>query len=211
MNGFTDSRVEAYMYSILPPRDAVLGEMEDLAEKNRIPIVGPAVGRLLEQLARLTNAKSVFEMGSAIGYSTIWWAQGVGAGGRVYYSDGSRENARKAEDYLRRVGLRERVRILVGNSLDLIDQVEGEFDVVFNDVDKHYYPEVYKKASGRVRVGGLLVSDNVLWYGRVADRTVEDGDTKAIRSFNELLYNDDRYFTTIVPLRDGIAIGLRVR
>src|SRR5262245_30460781 len=120
MNGITLASVEKYMHELLPPRLPVLEEMERLAERDRIPIVGPAVGRLLMQLATLVNARRVFEMGSAIGYSTIWWALAVGSGGRVYYTDGSAENAARADDYLKRAGVRDRVEILTGNSLDLI-------------------------------------------------------------------------------------------
>jgi len=199
------------MYRLLPPRDAVLADMERVAEKNDVPIVGPAVGRLLYQLARFVNAGRVFEMGSAIGYSTIWWARGLRRGGKVYYTDGSSANAAQAEGYLQKAGVRDRVEILVGNALDLIDQVEGEFDIVFNDVDKHDYPEVFRKAAGRIRVGGLLVADNVLWSGRVADAPVRDRDTTAIRSFNKMLFSDERFYSTIIPLRDGVAIGLRVQ
>jgi predicted O-methyltransferase YrrM len=211
MNGITLQTVEQYMYRILPRRDAVLADMERVAERNDVPIVGPAVGRLLYQLARFVNARRVFEMGSAIGYSTIWWARGLRRGGKVYYTDGSSTNAAEAEDYLKKAGVRDRVEILVGNALDLIDQVEGEFDIVFNDVDKHYYPEVFRKAAGRIRVGGLLVADNVLWSGRVADSSVRDRDTTAIRSFNKMLFSDQRFYSTIIPLRDGVAIGLRVQ
>ena len=211
MEPITTQPVEEYMYGLLPQRDAILAEMERVAKKNDVAIVGPAVGRLLYQLARFVNAGRVFEMGSAIGYSTIWWARAIKPGGKVYYTDGSQTNAAQAEDYTKRAGVRDRIEILVGNSLDLIDQVEGDFDVVFNDVDKHYYPEVFRKAAGRVRVGGLLVTDNVLWSGRVADKSVKDRDTEGVRSFNKMLYADERYYTAIIPLRDGVAIGLRVQ
>ncbi len=210
MNGITAPAVEQYMLDLLPARHPVIEEMERLAADNKIPIVGPAVGRVLFQLAKLVNAKRVFEMGSAIGYSTIWWAQAVGDGGKVYYTDGSAANAEKADGYCTRAGVRDRVEILTGNSLELIDQVDGEFDIVFNDVDKHYYPDVFRKAAGRVRVGGLFVTDNVLWSGRVADGSVTDANTEAIRAFTQMLYADKRYFTTITPLRDGVAVAMRV-
>jgi caffeoyl-CoA O-methyltransferase len=210
MARITNEAVEAYMWQLLGPRDAVLTE-EAEAAKNRIPIVGPLVGQFFYQLALLSKASRIFEMGSAIGYSTIWWARAVKPGGKVYYSDGGPENAAKASDYLTRAGVRDRVEILVGNSLDLIDQIEGDFDVVFNDVDKHYYPEVHRKAAGRVRVGGLLVTDNTLWSGKVADRTVNDPDTAGVRESNKMLYADDRYCSVLIPLRDGIALGLRVK
>ena len=211
MNGITNESVDKYMHDLIPARDPVLQEIEDLAAEQRIPIVGPAVGRLLEQFAQLIDAGRVFEMGSAIGYSTIWLARGVGAGGKVYYSDGSRDRARLAEGYFDRAGIRDQVEILTGNSLDLIDETSGEFDVVFNDVDKHYYPEVYRRVRDRVRVGGLFITDNVLWSGTVADPNVDDRDTEAIREFNEMLYADESYLTTIVPLRDGVSIARRIR
>ena len=211
MNSITSQPVEDYMYGLLPPRDAVLAEMEELARKERIPIVGPAVGQLFYQLARLTNAKRIFEMGSAIGYSTIWWARGARAEAKVYYTDGTPANAQKAEDYTKRAGVRDRIEVMVGNSLDLIDQVDGEFDIIFNDVDKHYYPEVFRKVAGRVRIGGLFVTDNVLWSGRVADPSQKDADTEGVRTFNEMLFADERYHASIVPLRDGVGIGLRLR
>ena len=211
MDHITMRVVEEYMEALAPPRDAILEEMENYAKENRVPIVGPLVGSLLYQLARLVDARRVFEMGSAIGYSTIWFARAVATGGTVYYTDGSSANTSKADDYAKRSGVRDRLEMLTGNSLDLIDQVDGEFDLIFNDVDKHYYPEVYRKAAGRVRIGGLFVTDNVLWSGRVADRSAKDEDTEGIRLFNKLMFADERYRSSIVPLRDGVLIGLRVQ
>src|SRR5207244_12204915 len=184
--------IEDYMQNLIPARTSVLEEMELFAKENRVPIVGPLVGRVLYQLARLVDAGRIFEMGSAIGYSTIWFARAARPGGKVYYTDGSSANASKAKDYAQRAGVRDGIEILTGNSLDLIDQVEGEFDVIFNDVDKHYYPEVYRKASGRVRVVGLFITDNVLCSGRVADRCVTDDNTEGIGAFIKILFADDR-------------------
>jgi len=210
MNGITLESVESYMRDLLPPRDPVVAEMEEFAKLHRVPIVGPMVGRFLHQLARFVDASRIFEMGSAIGYSTIWFARALKPGGKVYYTDGSQDNAARAREYLQRAGVSDRVELLVGNALDLIDKVEGEFDVVFNDVDKKDYPGVYRKAANRVRTGGLFLSDNVLWSGRVADASVTDEYTEGVRSFNNLLYADKRYYTTILPLRDGVSVGLRV-
>jgi predicted O-methyltransferase YrrM len=208
--GFIDKSVDRYLYGLVPERDAVLVEIEAVAAERRIPIVGPVVGRLLDLLARMTGARRVFEMGSAVGYSTIWWARAVGSRGRVYYTDGSAVNAARATEYLRAAGLIDRVEILTGNALDLLDEVEGEFDVVFNDVDKHQYPEAYRRAAHRVRAGGLLVADNALWGGRVADPGASDADTEGVREYNRLLNEDSRYRTTILPVRDGVSVGWRV-
>jgi predicted O-methyltransferase YrrM len=179
--------------------------MERLAKEKNIPIVGPAVGRVLYQYAQLIGARRVFEMGSAIGYSTIWLARALPTGGKVYYTDGDPQNAEKAKGYFERAGVRDRVEILVGNALDLIQQVQGEFDLIFNDVDKQDYPKVFRLAVPRLRRGGLFITDNVFWSGRVG-RPDPDQKTRAILEFNRLLYASAEVFVTLLPLRDGLAI-----
>jgi len=211
MSGITDAAVEKYLYGLLPERDPVLADMEKQARRRDIPIVGPAVGRLLYLYAQLLGARRIFEMGSAIGYSTIWLARGAGPEATVYYTDGDPKNAEEAQGYFARAGVANRIKVLVGNSLELINRVGGEFDLIFNDVDKHYYPEVFRLAVPRLRRGGLFITDNVLWSGRVA-RQPEAGDrnTPAIQEFNRLLYSSPELFTTILPLRDGLAVCLKL-
>ncbi len=200
--------VDEYLYSVLPPRDEVLAEMEAEAAKRKIPIVGPAVGRILHQLALMTGAKTVFEMGSAIGYSTIWWARAVGQGGLVFYTDGDRKNADQARGYFERAGVASRVNIATGDALELLSEHKQEFDIIFNDVDKEDYPRVFRLAVPRLRKGGLFVTDNVLWSGKVAQKN-PDHTTKAIIEFNRLLYNSPDLFTTILPIRDGVAVAVK--
>ncbi len=205
MDGITDAGVEKYFYGLLPRRDRVVAEMEAYARRHDIPIVGPAVGNLLYLLAQLVGARRIFEMGSAIGYSTIWLARAAGSGATVYYTDGDPANAERAGEYFRRARVADRIKILVGNSLDLIRKVGGTFDLIFNDVDKHYYPRVFRLAVPRLRRGGLFVTDNVLWSGRVAGKT-SDPDTRGIQRFNRLIYSTNELFPVIVPLRDGVAV-----
>lgn len=162
MNGICEKKTEKYLYSLLPPRDPVLREMERYATKQSTPIIGPACGRLLYQLARLIRAQRVFEMGSAIGYSTLWLARAVGPDGTVFYTDGDPGNAQRARKYLSRAGVLDRVRVQVGEALQLLKSTDGEFDLIFNDVDKAQYPEVFRLAIPRVRIGGLFITDNVL-------------------------------------------------
>jgi len=209
MGGITNSDVEDYLYSILPPRDEVLTEMENEAAKRNIPIVGPAVARILHQLAIMIQAKTVFEMGSAIGYSTIWWARAVGMNGRVFYTDGDRKNAQEAKGYFERAGVAEQVSVSVGDALELLSEQKQEFDIIFNDVDKEDYPRVFRLAIPRLRKGGLFVTDNVLWSGRVADPKNKESTTRAILEFNKLLYGSPELFTTILPIRDGVAVAVK--
>ncbi len=212
MSGVLQAQTERYLDELLPRRDAVTRAMERYAAENDVPIVGPACARVLYQLARISGARRIFEMGSAIGYSTLWLARAVGERGTVYYTDGDSANARRARGYLKRAGVLDRVRLLTGDALELLRSTEGEFDLIFNDVNKDQYPEVFRLAVPRLRIGGLFVTDNVLWYGRSA-RPAKPGDvhTAAIQKFNRMIYGSPRLFTTIIPLRDGLAVCQRAR
>jgi caffeoyl-CoA O-methyltransferase len=218
MHSFTDESVENYLYAMLPQRDPVLQEMERQAQERDIPIVGPAVGRLFYQYAKLINAKTVFEMGSAIGYSTIWWAKAVGEGGKVHYTDGSRKNADEARRYFEQAGVADRIEVHTGDALELLSERKEQFDILFCDVDKHDYPRVFNMAAPRVRNGGLYLTDNTLWSGQVAyaagnpgmSKAEPDKYTEGVVELNRLLYSSPDWFTTIIPLRDGVAVALRL-
>ena len=217
MPGITEPAVDQYMLSILPPRDAVMQEMEAQALERDIPIVGPAVGRVLYQYARLINAKKVFELGSAIGYSTLWFARAVGEAGEVFYTDGNPKNADEATGYFRRAGVAERIHVGVGDALEQLAARQREFDIIFNDVDKEYYPRVLDLVPKHLRSGGLFTlyiapcpaMYNVLLSGRVTEADPKDETTRAIQEFNQRLYAMKDFFTTILPLRDGLAVAVK--
>jgi len=209
MEGITSEPVESYLYSLLPARDEVLTEIESAAAKRDIPIVGPAVGRILFQLALITSAKNIFEMGSAIGYSTIWWARAVGDGGRVIYTDGDRKNADEARGYFERAGVAQRIAIKVGDALELLSEEKQPFDVIFCDIDKEDYPRALRVAVPKLRKGGMFVADNVLWSGKVAQESPSEASTRAIQEFNQVLYTSRDLFTTILPIRDGVAVAIK--
>jgi len=207
-NFVLEKSIEQYMNSVLPPRDAVLVEMEQRARRERIPIIGPAVGRLLAQLVEMTGARRIFEMGSAIGYSTIWLARAAGPRAEVHYTDGDPSLARDAEAYFRRAGLAARIHVHVGDAVKLLGETKGSFDLIFNDVEKHQYPAAFRRALPRLPSGGLLVTDNVLWSGRVAGRA-SDAETRGVQEFNRLSYASRKLFSVIVPLRDGVMVSRR--
>jgi caffeoyl-CoA O-methyltransferase len=148
-------------------------------------------------------------MGSAIGYSTIWWARAVGDGGRVIYTDGDRKNADEARGYFERTGLAGKITVKVGEALELLSEEKQAFDIIFCDVDKEDYPRAFRVAVPKLRKGGLFVADNVLWSGRVTQKNPADTSTKAIQEFNHLLYKDSNLFTTILPIRDGLAVAVK--
>jgi caffeoyl-CoA O-methyltransferase len=203
--------VEKYLYDILPKRDPVLAEMERYAKKHDVPIIGPAVGRMIYLLAQISGARRIFEMGSAIGYSTIWLARAAGPDAEIYYTDGDSANAKRARAYFQRAGVNERVQILTGDAVELIDSVPGEFDLIFIDVNKHQYPAALRKALPRLRNEGLLITDNVLWSGRVARRaSAKDANTRGVQEFNRMVYSSSVLFPVIIPLRDGVAVCRKV-
>ena len=164
---------------------------------------------MLYQLALIAKAKTVFELGSAIGYSTIWWARAVGENGRVTYTDGDPKKAKQASRYFERAGVSKQITIRTGDALELLSEQKQEFDIIFNDVDKEDYPRVFRLALPRLRQGGLFITDNVLWSGRVAEKNPKDSSTKAIVEFNRLLYDSRDLFTTILPIRDGVAVAVK--
>jgi len=205
----TAGPVDDYLYSMLPKRDEVLAEMEGYAAEHNIPIVGPAVARVLQQLALTISARTVFELGSAIGYSTIWWAQAVGEKGRVIYTDGDPTNAKRARSYFDRAGVSDRITLHTGDALEVLSEQKEQYDIILNDVDKEDYPRVLRLVSPRLRKGGLFITDNVLWSGRVAEKNPKEASTKAILEFNRLLYNSPDFYTTILPIRDGLAVALK--
>ena len=201
--------LDRYLIELLPPRAPVIAEMERVAKERDIPIVGPAVASLLALLARSIGAVRVCELGSAIGYSTAFFAQAVGPSGKVVYTDGSQENAREARGYLERLGLADRVEIEIGEAVGILERKTGDFDVVFIDIDKDGYPRALEAAAPRVRPGGYLIADNVLWSGKVVDPGVRDRATEGIREFNRRLFARPDFESVIVPLRDGVAIARR--
>ncbi len=209
MNGITNPAVDQYMLGLLPERDPVLREMEQQAKERDIPIVGPAVARVLYQYARIIGARKVFELGSAIGYSTLWWAHAVGENGEVFYSDGDQKKATEARGYFQRSGVESRIRIQVGDALELLSEQKQEFDIIFNDVDKEDYPRVLHLVSNRLRRGGLFITDNVLWSGLVTNTNAKEETTRAIQDFNKRLYAMKEFFTTILPIRDGVAVAVK--
>jgi predicted O-methyltransferase YrrM len=205
--------IEVYMRGLLSPTDhEVLTDMEALAATNNFPIVGRLVGVFLETMAKSINAQRVFEFGSGYGYSAYWFAKAVGATGQVICSEADLLNKEKAEQYLSRSDLWDRVDFQAGMAQDIFAETEGLFDICYNDVDKGDYPEIWLLAKDRIREGGLYIADNVLWRGRVAVEQFTDvfqGWTEAIREHNALIFNDPDFDSFINPTRDGVLVARR--
>jgi len=210
-SAFVQEEVDAYIYELLPKRDAVIAEIETYADEHRVPIIGPAVARLLTLLVQVSGAKRIFEMGSAIGYSTIWLARAAGPQAEIFYTDGNPENARRAQEYFKKAGVAKRIRVHVGDALELVKKTPGKFDFVFNDVDKHQYPDALRAALPRLRRGGLFVTDNTLWSGKAArPAATDDKHTRGVQEFNRLVYASKELFPVLIPLRDGVTVARKM-
>lgn len=216
---FSDPSVMAGMYPYLKglqaARGPVFDEMEALAARDGFPIIGPLVGALVEQQARMIGATRILELGSGYGYSAAWFTKIPEA--RVICTEGSEDNARRAEGFLSRLGVWDRVDFQVGHAQDIARGLTGPFDVVFCDIDKQDYPEALELGASLLRVGGLLIFDNVIWSGYAWAELPEDAPdyrkrmTPGVRAFNRAAYARDDFLTTIMPLRDGVALALKLR
>jgi predicted O-methyltransferase YrrM len=206
-SAFTQEDVDKYIYDLLPDRDPVVQEIEAYADEHRVPIIGPAVARLLTLLVQASGAARIFEMGSAIGYSTIWLARAAGPKAQVFYTDGDPQNAQRAQEYFKKAGVTKRIKVQVGNALDLVKKTPGKFDFIFNDIDKHQYPDALRAALPKLKRGGLFVTDNTLWSGKVARPAApDDKDTRGVQEFNRLVYASKDLFPVLIPLRDGVTV-----
>jgi caffeoyl-CoA O-methyltransferase len=211
MPEIVNSRIEEYLRSLYDDGDPVRLEMEALARERRFPIVGPLVGRQLLQLTLAIGARRVFELGSGYGYSALFFASGVGESGSVHCTDLSPENVTLAEGFLRRAGLWDRVTYHREEAAAALRRVGGTWDVVYNDIDKAGYPEIVELAYAHLRPGGLFITDNTLWSGRVLEGE-DDGkpDTAGVKEFTRRLFGHGGFLTRIDPTRDGVAVALRL-
>lgn len=201
--------IETYLAAFDEPEDEVLAEMGRLGRERGFPIVGPGVGRLLEVLALSLGARRVLELGSGFGYSAYWLARAVGPAGLVVLTDRSASLLEEARGFLARGALDDRVRFEVGPALEVARRLDEEFDLVLNDVDKEDYGQVLDVARQRLRPGGVLVSDNMLWYGRVLEPEVADAETRGVLSLTRQLKEARDFRTCLLPIRDGVTVSVR--
>jgi predicted O-methyltransferase YrrM len=206
----TAPKIEEYIRGLYPLEDPVLEEMERLGGRINFPIVGPLVGRLLYQLAAMISAKSVFEMGSGFGYSAFWFALALPEDGKVYLTDQSKKNSELARTHLTQANLSHKCEFRVGNAVDLLKKTKENFDIIFIDIDKEQYPEALAAAKPKINTGGLLIADNLLWFGQVLEKR-GDRAAEGVKRFNQMLFNDCDFISTLLPIRDGVGVAYKIR
>ena len=194
--------------------EPVLLEMEQLARERNFPIIGRLCGQVLEILARSIGAKRIFELGSGYGYSAYWFARATGPEAEIHLTDTDPENEKLARDFLDRAGLVAPIEYHVASALDALAETQGDFDVVYCDIDKGDYLQAWERGREKVRVGGYYICDNMLWSGRVTGESDEDdvrsGWTEAIKATNEAIVGDKNFRSSIIPIRDGVVVALRI-
>jgi caffeoyl-CoA O-methyltransferase len=205
------SGVQEYLAGLVPPRHPLLAEMETRAQETGFPIIGPVCGHLCYQIALMIGARTVFELGSGFGYSTAWFARAVeeNGGGTVHHVVWDEDLSKQARRSLSEMGYGNVVQYHVGEAVDALRRTRDTFDVIFCDIDKDGYPDALPVIAGGLRRGGLLIADNLLWSGRIFDRRDRSPETNGIREFTRLLAGDDRWVSTVVPLRDGLLLALK--
>lgn len=203
--------LNTYLEQLVPSRPAELQAMEEYARQRNFPIIGPVCGHLCYQMTRLTNARRVFELGSGFGYSTAWFARGVqeNGGGEVWHVVWDDALSRQARQHLERLGLNNVVRYQVGEAVATLRQTPGLFDLIFLDIEKQDYPAALTVIAEKLRPGGLLIADNVLWSGRIFDPADRSASTEGIRTLTRLLTQDPHWLTTLLPLRDGLLLAFK--
>ena len=209
----TYEQICEYHLQLSQHNDPVLLRMEEEARRDRFPIIGPASGKFCYMMARAIGAKRVFELGSGYGYSTLWFARAVreNGGGEVHHTVWDARLHVRARENVQEAGYSDIVRFHLGEAVGTLSKTEGPFDILFNDIDKHGYPASLPVMKEKLRVGGLILIDNMIWHGAIFDPEDQTPDTQGVRDFTAALQADPDFVFQLVPVRDGIITALKIR
>jgi len=204
-----DPRVVAHLEALVPERPPELREMEAEAARTSFPIIGPVAGQLCYLVARLIGARQVFELGSGFGYSTAWFARAVdeNGGGTVHHVVWDADLSARARGHLERLGLQHLISYHVGEAVETLRRADGPFDLIFNDIDKSGYPASLPVIAEKLRPGGVLIVDNLLWSGRIFDDADRSAATEGVRELTRRVFGDPAWAAALVPIRDGVLLA----
>jgi predicted O-methyltransferase YrrM len=203
--------ISRYLDDLVPARPAELQKMERIAESSKFPIIGPASGQLCYLIARLIGARRIFELGSGFGYSTAWFARAVrdNGGGEVHHVVWDEGLSTRAREHLEQLRYTDLVRFHVAEAVETLRATDGPFDIIFNDIDKAGYPASIDAILPKLRRGGALIIDNLLWSGRILDPADTSADTEGVRAVTRRIMESDEWIASIVPIRDGVLVAYR--
>lgn len=169
-------------------------------------ISGPYLGKFLEIVSLLLKPRNILEIGTFTGFSTICLSKGLQKDGKIYTIEINEELQEIYRKFFKEAKIEDKVEILIGDAKEILKYLDVEFDLAFIDASKREYPEYYKQILPKIKKGGLIIADNVLWYNNVLNEKFSDKDTQGVRKFNEIVQNDDRVENIIIPIRDGIMM-----
>ena len=200
-----------YLDKLVPVRPAEMQQMEVYAREVGFNIIGPASGYLCYQIARMIGAKRVFELGSGYGYSTAWFARAVqeNGGGVVHHVVWNEQLSQKARGHLGALGFSDIVHYRNSEAVQALRETPGPFDLIFNDIDKDGYPDSLPVIAEKLRPGGVLIIDNMLWHARIFDEGDQSDDTKGVREFTRLITTSPDWIATLAPIRDGLIVAYK--
>lgn len=201
--------------------DDVIDDMDTYADEQGFPTVGPEIGGWLSLLARMSDARSVFEFGSGFGYSAYWFAQALPDDGEIVLTERDSDNLDRAREYLSRGGYLDQITIEQGDAIETIERYDGPFDIILIDNEKHRYREAFETVREKVASGGLVVADNAMTAGHidfdtlseiVRGHAVETNEaTRGIADYLERVTNDPAFETTLLPLGEGLAVSYKIQ
>jgi len=210
-NLLTYSRTQEFLTSLVPPREDEMQKMEKYAAKTDFPIIGPAAGYYCYQIARMIKARSIFEMGSGYGYSTAWFAKAVkeNGGGVVHHVVWDAKLSEMARGHLSRLGYNGTIQYQVAEAVGALRGISGPFDLIFNDINKEAYPASLPLIKEKLRSGGVLIIDNILWSGRIFDKKNQAESTQGVREFTRMITHDPDWIVSLAPVRDGVIVAYK--
>ncbi len=207
----TYTATQEYLTSLVPPREKELKKMEDYAENYGFPIIGTSCGYYIYQLARMIKAKSIFELGSGYGYSTAWFAKAIreNGGGVVHHTVWDENLSQMAKQHLVKLGSDKYVKFHMSEAVTALKKTKGPFDIIFNDIDKEQYPASLPVIKSKLRKGGILIIDNMLWHGDIFNKRDRSPATKGVREFTKQITKDKDWIVSLVPMRDGMIVAYK--
>ncbi len=203
--------IQDFLASLVPPRELEMQGMEQYADKTNFPIIGPAAGYMCYLIARLIGAQSVFEMGSGYGYSTAWFAKAVveNGGGVVHHVVWDQRLSDMAAEHLAKLGYEGIIQYHVGEAVAHLKEVDGPFDLIFCDIEKQDYPAALPVINSKLRPAGVLITDNIIWHGRIFDKNDRSVQTNGVREFTRMLSQDPNWIVSVMPIRDGVMVAYK--
>ena len=208
-----DERLERYVTELFAAEDSILSKIRARHAAQQLPAINisPEEGKLLHVLLLAIQAKRVLEIGSLGGYSGVWLARALPAGGELTTIEKDPKHARVAQEAFDMAKLHGRVRLIEGSALEVLPTLPPGFDAVFIDADKEPLPKYFEWGMKLLRRGGLLLCDNAFFHGAAVDPSDQSGNALGVRAFNELAARDPRLVATIIPVRDGLVVGVKIR